>query len=175
MNPDLLRYDFLPPDLPEPWARTGWFQVGGLLHVGFGPEQDLLLVESPNGSSIIDVMRGKKIARDESFVSTQEQARSLLMPGFDVLAGQMISMAGIWGGGLRRTTGDRFKLSRQAPYWPDERIVLHLPDKRGNPPRYFQALVLAEPASTIHAYGFSDTGHSFAVATASEVFLFARR
>jgi hypothetical protein len=66
--------------------------------------------------------------------------------GIDALAEKMISMSGIWGG-LRRTTEDHFSLSLQAPYWPDERIVLHLPDKQGNPSRYFQALVVEGPVA----------------------------
>ncbi len=171
MNPDILRYDLKPPHLFPEWERRSLFFVGGCCCVGFVPGQDLLLAESANGMGLIDLIAGKWIARDADFHSSPEQARSLVAPGFDILEGQLILMAGIWGGGLRKTTADGFMLDAQAPNWPYERIVMTRRWVGPKPPR---VLVADDLVTTLVAYGFSDTGQSFIIATSSDLTTFVR-
>ena len=171
MNPDILRYDLKPPHLFPEWKRGPVFFVGGCCCIGFVPGEDVLLAESSNGMGLFDLIAGKRIARDDGSQSSPEQFRALVAPGFDVLEGRMIPMAGIWGGGLRKTTSDGFSLDVQAPNWPYERIVMEQSHRGPKPPR---VLVEDDLVTTLVAYGFSDTGNSFVVATSADIRTFVR-
>ena len=170
---DNLRYDIVPPELPPPWILRNVFGVGGLSRVGFAKSRDLLLVESPNGLAVYDTVIGIRIARAHDLKHTFEQHRSLIAVGFDLLDGEPIGMAGIWGGALRRMTEDGFYLSAQAPNWPDERVILDAPFISDQGKRC-RALVVQDQASELRAYGFSETGNSFVVATSSDLWVFSR-
>ena len=115
VNLEVLEYARIPPELPPPWKAAPIFNVGGLAHVGFAPGRDLLLVMGTGGSGLFDTVNAKRIARNDGLCSTGDQARSLISPGFDILEGELIIMAGIWGGGLKRQTADGCSLSHQAP------------------------------------------------------------
>lgn len=97
INPETIRYDHVPPDLPISWTRSLVAGVGGLAHVGFGSGRDLLLVGSPGYLSIYDMLSGRRLARDGD-LGSQKQNQSLVAPGFDVLRGELIPMAGIRSG-----------------------------------------------------------------------------
>ena len=170
---DNLRYDVVPPELPSPWALKKVFGVGGLSRVGFAASRDLLLVESSSGLGLYDTVVGIKIARNYDLKHTFEQQISLTASGFDLLDGELIAMAGIWGGALRRMTRDGFYLSAQAPNWPDERIILDSPSVPKQEGRV-RTLVVQDQVTELRAYGFSETGNSFIVATSSELWIFSR-
>lgn len=174
MNPEILNYALRPPHLPKPWKTGSTFAVGGLQQVGFAPGRDLLLVGSMDGFGLFDTVAGRRIARDGGLMSTAEEDRSLVARGFDVLEGETIPMAGLWGGGLRRQTADWFYLSAQAPHWPDERVVMDYPDGSREGRGRSRALVVGDLVTELRAYGFSDTGRSFVVACASDLFVFVR-
>ncbi len=174
MNPEILRYARVPPELPSPWRATPVFHVGGLMHVGFAPGRDLLLVVGMNGSGLFDTANGKRIARDDGLSVTPEQAQSLTAPGFDILEGELIAMAGIWGGGLKRNTPDGCYLSRQAPNWPAERVILETPDGSRSGLGCSRTLAADDLICELQAYGFSDTGRSFVIATSCDLRIFMR-
>jgi hypothetical protein len=174
MHADVLTYALLPPNLPSPWKMGTINRVGGCWHVGFSPGHDLLLVESTSGFSLFDTISGKQVARDDGLGSSWEQKLALSVVGFDQIRAQIVPMAGLWGGGLRRMTADGFYLSMQAPKWPSERVVLSYPDPSGSNRRKLQALVADDLETELRAYGFSDTGRSFIIATASTLTTFFR-
>ena len=171
MNPDILRYDLKPPYLFPEWRRGPLFFVGGCCCVGFVPGEDMLLAESSSGMGLFNLIAGRRIARNSGHQSSPEQSRALVAPGFDILEGRLIPMAGIWGGGLRTTTADGFTLLSQAPNWPYERVVMERFHIGPNGPR---SLVEQDLVTTLIAYGFSDTGNTFVVATSSDLSTFAR-
>ena len=174
VNPEILEYARSPPELPPPWKSAPIFNVGGLAHVGFAPGRDLLLVVGTRGSGLFDTVNAKRIARHDGLSSTGDQARCLTSPGFDILEGELITMAGIWGGGLRRQTADGCYLSSQAPNWPHERVILETPDGSRNGHGSSRTLVANDLISELQAYGFSDTGLSFVIATSCDLRIFMR-
>ena len=174
INPEILEYARIPPELPPPWRAAPVFNVGGLAHVGFAPGRDLLPVAGTGGSGLFDTVNAKPIARDDGLSSTADQARCLTSPGFDILEGELIAMAGIWGGGLKRQTADGCYLSRQAPNWPDERVVLETPDGSRSGRGHSRTLVADDLVCELQAYGFSDTGLSFVIATSCDLRIFMR-
>ena len=147
------------------WVRS--YPVGGLIQVGFGRNRDLLLVHSPNGLGLFDTLSGEKIGRDFSADTPYDLCIGLELAGFGLLSGEMVRMAGFWGGGLRQNTSDFCRLDRDGSNWPNEEVILRLADKRT-----FNLEVAGE--AELRAYGFSDSGHSFVVATGASLHIYRR-
>ena len=154
-------------DPPFPWIKVGVALVGGLYQVGFARHRDLVMVHSASKLSLIDTTTGARIAEERTSLISDEDCLRLVAPGFDVIAGETIVMAGIWGGGLRRTTSDGYYLNMVTSKWPVADVCLSYPDGR-------EILVSTHNVSTIHAYGFSETGGSFVIATDSDLQIFTR-
>lgn len=160
---------------PQPWKRVTSVAVGGLEAVGFAENSELLLVISTSGRGLFESSTGECIARDRKppmhDCDWYDTVR-LSALGIGPLANTPIKIAGLYGGGLRVSTEDGWQLSVIAPIWPDHRVIL-------SPP--FQSLYTNLAASVqvfedyhIRAYGFSETGRSFVIATSSDVTLFSR-
>jgi len=160
---------------PHPWKRLTTVAVGGLEAVGFADNSDLLLVISTSGRGVIDCTTGDRVARDRE-PPTQESDWyddvRLSARGIGALTNMRVRVAGLYGGGLATSTVDAWQLTVIAPIWPDYRVLL-------SPP--FESLYTNLAASVqvfedyaITACGFSETGRSFVIATASDVTVFGR-
>jgi hypothetical protein len=92
----------------------------------------------------------------------------LTADGIGPLAGQSVRVAGLFGGGLPRTTHDGWFLEAQARAWPTHSIYLRAPHTR-------EPVCAGEDgACMLQAYGFSETGRSFVIATCCDVTTFTR-
>jgi hypothetical protein len=171
---------------PAPWRRIpehwGYVPVGGLQGVGFGVEPDigadLLMVVSKDGFGLIDATTGAKIARDREpnpEVATPE-GPDLACPGIGVLTGTRVRIAGLFGGGLHATTEDGWTLDVVAPEWPHHRVILSADGggNSGEPGTTWWHIFDDQGHGEFRAAGFSPSGSTLVVATASDVTLFVR-
>lgn len=154
--------------LPVPWVRGQVHAVGGLFQVGFASGRDLLLVHSSQGRGLFDTISGRRIARDDEEPMDGFDPVRLLADGFDAIDGKTLRMAGLFGGGLPWTTSDGYRLDEDIAGWPQRRIMLHAPDRS-------RMLVATDGACELRAFGFSETGRSFVVATSCELMSFSRQ
>ena len=167
--------DLVPAPLPAPWRALPSIAVGGLWHVGFAPDSDLLLVLSSSGRGVIDCLTGEKVARDDAdyyAVSPKLEAE-----GIGPLEGQYVRLAGIHGGGLSHVTKDGWLIELHPLSWPEEEFFLCPPRQTmlWNPPGEKPALSKIRPFPTsLVAYGFSPTGVSLVIATSSDLIIYSR-
>jgi hypothetical protein len=160
------------PPFP-PWREIGTYAIGGLLFVGYEENSDLLLVVSSQGRGVFDCITGTLVARDRVSPEYEDDAwldRVRLMSlGIGPLEDKLIRLAGIDGGGLPHTTEDGWRLSLIVPEWPDTRVLLSMPYIA----IYGTLVGTVQIASEyeVRAYGFSDTGESFVVATPSDIMI----
>ncbi len=161
-NPEMV---VQPP--PAPWAHIRTYAIGGLFQVGYARDSDLLLVHSAQGRGLFDAVAGTRFARDDEEPMDAFDPIRLIAPGFDAIGEGNVHMAGLFGGGLPWTTLDGYRLEEHSPAWPRRGVVLIEPDEA-------QALVFEDGACELRAFGFSETGRSFVVATSCELGLFAR-
>jgi hypothetical protein len=173
-------------DAPEPWTAVGGpascIAVGGLQGVGFGAHPDtgvdLLMVVSMDGFGMLDTETGVKIARDrepDPDVSTPS-GPDLACPGIGVLAGTRVAIAGLFGGGLHATTEDGWTVDVVAPEWPHHRVILSADGgaNDGPPGTTWWHVFDDQGHGELRAAGFSPSGRTLVVATASDVTLFRR-
>ncbi len=153
---------------PPPWKNLPTWPVGGLFQVGYAADADLLLVLSSNGRGVFDGLTGAKIARDYQEAHDFFDPVKLTAQGFGALEGQTIRMAGLFGGGLPLTTLDGWGLEEQSPAWPIRSVFLSLPD--GN----IDESIADDGACALRAFGFSETGRSFIVASSCDLMIFTR-
>lgn len=152
---------------PAPWSRVRTHAVGGLFQVGYAAGGDLLLVHSAQGRGVFDAVAGSRLARDDEEPMDAFDRVRLTAPGFDAIEGEDVRMAGLFGGGLAWTTLDGYRLEEHSPAWPRRGVVLITPGR-------VRTLVFEDGACELRAFGFSETGRSFVVATSCELGLFAR-
>lgn len=162
---------------PASWQIKTIVSVGGLESVGFDRHSDNLLIVSSQGRGVIDCSTGEKTARDyNDDWDFKKYYRYLKADGIGDLAGQSITMAGLYGGGLPLCTEDGWELHSITLNWPEEMIILVEPNSSlygsiCNRPDNF---VLVERDASIRAYGFSYTNKSFVIATTSDVTIYGR-
>jgi hypothetical protein len=169
---------------PTPWMpvldnRT---PIGGLQGIGFGihPDSghDLVMVVSMDGHGLFDAATGEKIARNRNpdpDSSTPDDAPDLTCPGLGALEGTRVQIAGLFGGGLHSTSGDGWSLDVVAPEWPNERVLLSADGGiyRGEPGENWWH-IFHSTYSTLRTAGFSPSGRTLAVATSSDLTLWAK-
>lgn len=155
-----------------PWKQAAAHAVGGLEMVGFAENSDLLLVVSSSGRGLFNCITGEKVARDyDEDLSWYDWAKISAL-GIGALDGQIIRLAGLYGGGLITVAKDGWKLYSIAPTFPDYRVILC--------PPYLSiytdlaACVQVEQDYEIRAFGFSETGHSFVIALNHSLYIYAR-
>lgn len=176
--PEVWRPVFDPDPYPYPYVP-----VGGLLGIGFAshPEtgDDLVMVVSNDGHGLFDARTGEKIARDRDpgwEHSTPDAVPDLSCPGLGPVAGERVRIAGLFGGGLHTTTEDGWTLEVVSPAWPNDRVLLStdggLPHTGPHGERWWH--VFHADRSTLRAVGFSPSGRTLAVATSSDLTLWAR-
>jgi hypothetical protein len=169
-----------PPDLWRsvfaPWSPV---PVGGLLGVGFGVDpssgNDLLMVVSTQGHGVFDASTGVKVARDREPEVEEPTGPDLSCTGIGPLAGTRVRIAGLFGGGLHTGTDDGWGIDVVSPDWPHHRVLL----STGRGPWQGSAgeqwwHVFHADYSELRAAGFSPSGRTLAVATSSDVMLWAR-
>jgi hypothetical protein len=162
---------------PAPWKRCNSFAVGGLFQVGYAENSDLLLVLSSQGRGVFDCLTGEKVARDYEEAHDSFDPIRLLAHGFGPLEGKIIRMAGLFGGGLPRSTEDGWFLEEQAPAWPTRSILLTPPTMEradGSHARTEPVVLGDDGACELRAFGFSETGRSFVIAISCALDIFAR-
>ena len=160
---------------PAPWRGGESYSVGGLIAVGFAPQSDRLLVISWQGRGLFDCISGTRIARDEEppVPAWFDQIR-LLADGIGSLSGQRTRLAGLYGGALPRTTDDRWAATQIAPDWPLEAIILEPPGSSILIEDRAKGSVMIATNDAFRAYGFSETGLSFVVATSDHIQVWRR-
>ena len=137
----------IPHGVPAGWEKET-FAVGGLMYIGFSNLQtEKLVVVTSQGQSVINCQTWEKVY-------------------------ELVPIAGLGGGGLRKFSRLGDGLDRAAPYWPKEQIIFM--------PQYASWYQSPEACTIIFddygpkAFGFSRCGNYMAVATSSEVDIFKR-
>ncbi|MBW4482930.1 MAG: hypothetical protein KME14_10335 [Tildeniella torsiva UHER 1998/13D] len=159
---------------PKPWRSVGVIAVGGLHAVGFDRVSELLLVVSSAGRGVIDCQTGSKVARDSEEYYGNEQY--LEADGIGPLKGRTLTMTGLLGGGLPKSTSDGWSVEVVTLDWPVGDILLLEPfssmydSLRGKSNRFHKVASDSE----LRAVGFSYSGLSLIVATSSDVAVFCR-
>jgi len=160
---------------PAPWASVSTPHIGGLTEVGFADSSDDLLAVSVDGRGLFDCLTGRLIARDRA-TDYAAHAGNLTVAGVGPRSGEQVRVAGLWGGGLAETSADGWSLRRRPDTGFDDEVVLiprgrDLFDEGGDVDGFsvFRGFV-----TEVRAFGFSPTGRSFVIATASEIQVFAR-
>lgn len=161
------------PPLPKPWKSLTEPLVGGLLAVGYGKNSDHLLVVADDGLAVYNAQTGKRIARE--YTLTDELSESYydfethMAPGIGPLDGQIIPLAGPYGGHLKSHSKDGWALSLGEPGANGlYKVLLAAPKLSGQPVQIGE--VLEKP----FAYGFSDTGRTIVVASSNTLLLFVK-
>lgn len=156
----------IPRGVPAGWEKET-FAVGGLMYIGFSNVQtEKLVVISSQGQSVIDCRTWEKVYCEEN--CDEEDLIACAEP----LGDELVPIAGMGGGGLRRFSRSGDGLDRAAPCWPREQIIFM--------PRYASWYEHPEACTVIFddyaplAFGFSRCGNYMAVATSSEVDIFRR-
>ena len=156
----------IPRGVPAGWEKET-VAVGGLMYLGFSNLQtEKLVVISSQRQSVIDCRTGEKIFCEEN--CDEEDLIACAGP----LGDELVSIAGIGGGGLRKFSRSGDSLDRAAPFWPREQVIFM--------PQYTIWQQHPEVCTVIFddyeplAFGFSRCGNYMAVATSSEVDIFRR-
>lgn len=149
------------------WQKLSINAVGGLLQVGYAESSDLLLVLSNNGRGIFDCLTGVKIARNNQYVFDYFDEATLIAAGFNILEGQAIKTAGLFGGIISPETSDGWKLIERESKDLIKNIYLkYLAED--------EVFVANEEPCELRAFGFSPTEKSFIIATSCEVAIFSK-
>jgi hypothetical protein len=160
---------------PAPWRRVAGHAVGGLTEVGFASGSDLLLVVSSEGRGLFDGRRGDRLARDPTPPDDgwYDEVR-LTASGIGPLRDQLIRLAGLHGGGLSACTNDGWEITRIAPDWPLESIVLDPPGSSVLYEGHSEGCIKIAEGFEMRAHGFSETGLSLVVASSDQIELWPR-
>ena len=151
------------------WTKPNIFGIGGLIQVGFSPQSDYLLIVSHQGRGVFDCISGQKIARDTNGDWWQYfDETTLIAEGIGNLTGQKILTAGLFGGNLPMTTADGWKLFEQPE--ESERIFLKHESWADDEAKFVGDGEVCE----MRAFGFSDKGNSFIIATSCDVKIYAK-
>ena len=163
----------------QSWIHKNTFAIGGLENVGYASKQDNLLVLSSQGQGIFDCIAGEKIARKNDgsdwWSSFDETTNSI--EGFDCLTGITITKHGLYGDDhLLRTTHDGWTLSISKPEPDDkpfekfliQKIFLISPDQKQ------KTFIAKDGPCEFRAFGFSETGNSFVVASSCDLLIYSR-
>ncbi|MEU3495406.1 hypothetical protein ABZ747_18195 [Kitasatospora cineracea] len=170
---------------PAPWhpVFNRRIPIGGLLGVGFAPApddgRDLLMVVSLDGHGLFDTVTGEKIARNrdpDPDDSTPDAQPDLSCSGLGSLSATRVRIAGLFGGGLHTTTHDGWTLEVVSPEWPHDRVLLSadggMPHNGPHGQDWWH--IFDSNYSELRAAGFSPSGRTLAIATSSDLTLWAR-
>lgn len=155
-----------------PWSEVAVHAVGGLTEVGFADDTDLLLAVSSNGRGVFDCRSGQLVARDRTEPDNSwHDERRLRAFGIGPLDGRLVRLSGLHGGGLLNSGRDGWWVDAITLDWPDVSLLL------GGPWGWIydgkSPFVKLGVEREVCAFGFSDTGNTFVLATSSDVRIFA--
>lgn len=154
-----------PLHLPLPWRRVGTVSVGGLTAVGFSDDSRHLLVESHSGLGVLELSSARRVARSE----VEPTDDSLTRNGIGPIDGQLIQMAGLWGGQLdfRSADGWSFReLPSDEPEFPPDGIEVVSPEGGVFP--------LRNDVSEFRVAGFAKDGLVLVFGTSADLTIFTR-
>lgn len=162
-----------------PWRAQPLVAIGGLTAVGFARTDETLLVCSSQGQSVIDAATGTTLYRNHEDDGLDWAA--LKGTRLDHPADERFDMAGLPGGGLRSATNDGWSVM-QLGQGDASLCLLHPPGASVFNLRPTIAEVtldatfhlLARERAEIRAFGFSWTGRSLVLATASDLRIWSR-
>ena len=113
-----------PEKNPKGWHHVTSVGVGGLLSVGFSKiENNLLLVVSSSGRSLIECSTGNKIERDYEEYEGLDEWNSTCK-GIGTVQDETIIISGLNGGGLPQSNSAGESLEVVSPNWPEQDLVL---------------------------------------------------
>jgi len=146
-----------------------------LTEVGFRERTDLLLVVSWRGRGVFDCPTGVRVARDPTAPDDgwYDEVR-LTALGIGPLHDRSIRLSGLHGGGLPARTDDGWGVTRIAPDWPLEAIVLDPPGSSALYEGHAEGCIKIAEGLGFRAFGFSETGLSLIVATSDAFELWNR-
>jgi hypothetical protein len=158
----------------SPWTQLAAHAIGGLTEVGFADDTDFLLVVSSQGRGVFDCGTGERVARDRTEPDdVWYDERRLRALGIGPLEGKVVRLAGLQGGGLPRGGRDDWWVEAITLDWPDVSLLL------GGPWGWIYdgatPFVKLAVEREVRAFGFSDTGETFVLATSSDLRIFAWR
>jgi hypothetical protein len=134
------------------------------------------MVVSMDGFGLINAETGAKVAREREPdpEDSTPTGIDLACPGIGVLTGTRVRIAGLFGGGLHATTDDGWTVDVVAPEWPHLRVILSADGGRNHGPAgsTWWHVFNDEQHGELRAAGFSPSGRTLVVATASDVTLF---
>ena len=165
-------------DTADIWHPVGTHTIGGLVAVGFDRTSEEMLIVAENGQSVVDCRSGTLRYRNED--ADGYDAPPLKAARLDHPAAERFDMAGMDGGGLRAATSDGWHVDRISLCWPETYCILHPPDasihalaqvQRGMGTTFY---LMAKEREEIRAFGFSWTGESLVLATASNLRIWTR-
>jgi len=159
---------------PAPWKQVAVFAIGGLTEVGYAPDSDFLLVISHSGRGVFDCTNGEKLARDVNDSPNFINQFKLEALGIGPLEGQWIRVGGLHGGGLPNSTDDGWGLIALPLPWPKYYVFLTSSWKSIYRGTEHAVKVATDEVCELRAYGFSETGRSFVIATSCDITLFTR-
>ncbi|MDR1852833.1 MAG: hypothetical protein LBR21_09360 [Propionibacteriaceae bacterium] len=147
-------------EAPDGWREKLHAAVGGLMYVGFSKECDCLLTVSSGGRGLWDLQTGEKIARQYEPEGTELDERFLTCVGIGPVAGEVISVAGLCGGGLPTVSNKGEELSLASPHYPIHDVIFEYPWVRDPVLRRESCIVYR---GFVKHYGFSYSGDYFVV------------
>jgi hypothetical protein len=168
---------------PEPWQ---YIPVGvtQLLSVGYAPDTDYLLAIGSVGRGVFNCSFNapkSRVAYDTDMTeeNTWQNIINLTAKGISPIHKHIISIAGLYGGGLPLHTNDGWSLEKVAPNWPLSCVLLGPPNRNLiglQPYAEYDECIKLKPIGEddIIAYGFSQTGKSFIVAVSHTIHIFSR-
>lgn len=156
---------------PLPWTRLATRAVGGLTEVGYADDSDLLLVVSSQGRGVVNCRTGELVARDRTDPAHDwYDERRLRAQGIGPLAGTWVRLTGLHGGGLINSGRAGWWVAAITLDWPDNNLLL------GGPWGWIYdektPFVKLAVEREVRAFGFSDSGETFVIATSSELSVF---
>lgn len=138
--------------------------------------EEFVLVNWQSGRSVLDPRTGERVARDRDalddgwLVASELRAR-----GIGPIQDDWVSVAGIWGGGLPRMTGDGWGVTVTAVDWPAEQVVLEPPGRSVLVEELSDGCVMLDrPVNEVRAVGFTWSGRTLIAATSADMQMWAR-
>ena len=96
--------------------------------MGFAERSDFLLAVSHDGRGLFDALSGKRLARDDSALSSAWLKEvPYEATGIGVLGSAVVRLGGVLGGGLARITRDGWHLELIPVDWPNHTVFLEPP------------------------------------------------
>lgn len=174
-DPTYDRIRRMPIALPSGWRQADVAHVTGVRGVGFDEDGELLLVESHEGKAVFNCTTGACVARDPEAGSTFAEQVRLESHGIGPLAGKVIRVCGIFGGGLPLLTLEGWSVELVHHNWPHVASLVLVPQGASlwDPAKARHCCKLAETEAPL-AYGFSHSGQTLLLAHSHNLELWGR-